>query len=412
MIARSQIPFATGMLCVVILLCIPLVYSGANYDYVMHLFISAFFYAILASSWSLLAGSAGQFSFGHMAFMAIGAYTAGLLNNYLYLSPVATTTCIEVSLGTNYLVLLDPIGVSAEPETCLDRARALWVTEVDVTRMPVLLGILLGIVIGGSFGWAVGALVLRLRSAYLALFTLGFSEIVRAVLNAELNVTRGPTGLELTPLFPSGITLFGFEYGPYDKLPVYYVMLLLLIASLAFITYLLRSRFGLFVRSLREDEEAAASLGVDTVRYKVTVFAVTAMLAAGAGAVQAHYLGIITPNIMIILQMGLVVAMAVVGGVESAAAAAAGAVLLYFALEILRNNFSVAGYTVDMTTWRLVAFGLIVMLTLRFCRNGLIFTAIEWCTRGQVAAETVAARQRPATESEPTTAPPNANSGN
>ena len=73
----------------VFLAAFPLVYGASDYDYIMHLWITAFFYAILASSWSLLAGYAGQFSFGHMAFMALGAYTTGLFNNYFYLAQFA-----------------------------------------------------------------------------------------------------------------------------------------------------------------------------------------------------------------------------------------------------------------------------------------------------------------------------------
>ncbi len=72
----------------------------------MHLWITAFFYAILASSWSLLAGYAGQFSFGHMAFMALGAYTTGLFSNYFYLTSAATKTCFEIPLGDWYFVVL------------------------------------------------------------------------------------------------------------------------------------------------------------------------------------------------------------------------------------------------------------------------------------------------------------------
>ncbi|MEE9587639.1 MAG: branched-chain amino acid ABC transporter permease [Hyphomicrobiaceae bacterium] len=356
------------------------------------MWITAFFYAILASSWALLAGYAGQFSFGHMAFMAVGAYTAGLFNNYLYFTSEATNTCLEIAVGSWWLVVLDPIGVSAEPFTCLDAARQAWNSEVVVTKPSLWFGILFGIIVGGVFGWLVGRLVLRLRSAYLALFTLGFSEILRAVISAEIQVTRGQAGLELDPLFPAGISLFGTAFSAADKLPTYYVMMALFLVCLATMTALERSRFGLFVRSIREDEDAAAALGVDTVHYKVLVFVVTSMIAAAAGAVQAHYIGIITPNIFIILQMALVVAMAVVGGLESIAAAAVGAVVIYFVLEFLRNSFTIGSVTIDMTTWRLVFFGALVMVTLRFQRNGLLHPLIEWCTRAGVADETVAKR--------------------
>ena len=392
---RRHVPAFSSGVALVLLATFPLVYWASDYDYIMHLWITAVFYAILASSWTLLAGYAGQFSFGHMAFMALGAYTTGLFNNYIYLTSAATETCFEIALGTWHLVVLDPIGVSATPHSCLDTAREAWVGDVIVTQPPLWFGILFGILAGGLFGWLIGRLVLRLRAAYLALFTLGFSEILRAVLSAEINVTRGQAGLTLDPLFPDGISIFGASFDAADKLPTYYVMLALFLGCIGIMRMLERSRFGLFLRSLREDEDAAAALGVDTVRYKVYVFVVTSMIAAAAGAVQAHYIGIITPNILIILQMALIVAMAVIGGLESIVAAAVGAMVLYFLLEFLRNSFTIGSVTIDMTVWRLVFFGALVMLTLRFQRNGLLFPLIEWCTRSGVARETVAKRTAP-----------------
>jgi branched-chain amino acid transport system permease protein len=156
--------------------------------------------------------------------------------------------------------------------------------------------------------------------------------------------------------------------------------------------WLERSRFGLFIRSLREDEEAAAALAVNTVRYKILVFVITSMMAAAAGAVQAHYIGIITPNILMLLQMSLVIAMAVIGGLESVVSAAIGAVIIVFVLEFLRSSFSIGSFTVDMSVWRLVVFGLILMFTLRFRRNGLIHPILLWFSRAGVQKETVAKR--------------------
>jgi branched-chain amino acid transport system permease protein len=116
------------------------------------------------------------------------------------------------------------------------------------------------------------------------------------------------------------------------------------------------------------------------------------MMAAAAGAVMAHYIRIITPNNMMILQMSLVVAMAVIGGVESVIAAAIGAIVINFVLELLRNSFEIGALTIDMTIWRLVVFGVLLMITLRFFRNGLIAPIIDYFLRGHVAAETVATR--------------------
>ncbi len=370
---------------VLLLLLAPI--SLRTNPYILHIATVAYFYAILASSWSLLAGYAGQFSFAHMAFMAIGAYTSGLIGKFMRFTSAPTQTCTEIPLGNTWLVLLN-----AEGESCLDRAGEA-LANAGIFHIPPPLSIIGGIIMGGVFGFLVGVLVLRLRRTYLALFTIGFSEIIRIALNAEIAITDGPNGLELDPLFPTGLNLLGLQFGPADKIPSYYVMLLLFLASLGLMYWLAMSRFGLFVRALREDEEAAAALGVHTVRYKVLVFVITSMIAAAAGAVFGHFIGVVTPNILMILQMSLVIAMAVIGGLESLIGAAIGAIIIQFALEFLRINLAIGPITIDMTTWRLVFFGALLMLTLRFWNNGLIYPLIQRFTRRGVAEETIAKRQ-------------------
>lgn len=359
-------------------------------EYITHIAIIAFFYAILASSWSLLAGYAGQFSFGHMAFMAVGAYTTGIFSKFVRLGTAATALCSpEIKLGNYWFFLLNASKNVNEP-SCLDIAMETTMPAGSmIYRLPVFQGIILAIIMGGVFGVLVGALVLRLRRTYLALFTIGFSEILRITLNAEIAVTDGPNGLSLPPLFPNGI----LGYSQVDKIPPYFVMMLLFVGSMTLMYWLANSRFGLFIRSIREDEEAAAALGVHIVRYKVLVFTITSMIAAAAGAVSAHFIGVITPNILLIVQMSLVIAMAVIGGLESLIAAAIGAIIIEFALEMLRQEIVIGSLVIDMTTWRLVFFGLLLMLTLRFWNNGLIHPIIQRLTRAGVVEETVAKRQ-------------------
>jgi branched-chain amino acid transport system permease protein len=400
--SRQTMLLLLGGAAVLLLLGAPILISPlSNGSYIMHLAITGFFYAILASSWSLLAGYAGQFSFGHMAFMAIGGYTSGLIGKFIRFTTAPTELCYDIPLPGNWwLVVLNPRQFGTINETCLDIARTTTLPQGTLIVTPPIWGsIIMGVIMGAVFGLMVGGLVLRLRSVYLALFTIGFSEILRAVISAEIHITEGQSGLQMRPLFPNGVSLLGMEFGPASKIPPYYLMLFLLIFSLSVMAWLTASRFGLFIRAIREDEEAAAALGVDIVRYKVLVFAVTSTLAAAAGAVQAHYIGIITPNILIILQMSLVISMAVIAGLENIFAAAIGAIIIQIALELLRTSFNIGPFTIDMSLWRLVFFGLVLMLTLRFQRNGLIAPLIERITRGGVARETVAKRQAAVEES-------------
>ncbi|MCP5085848.1 MAG: branched-chain amino acid ABC transporter permease, partial [Rhodobacteraceae bacterium] len=268
------------MLCVLILIlfaAFPFVYSAGNYDYVMHILIIGFFYAIMASSWSMLAGYAGQFSFGHMGFMGIGSYTTALLLHYVHFAPEPTNLCTELNIGGSWMIFVNPIGVTSTSLTqdCLRQAMEVWGSSVPVSDVPVWVGIVLGTIMGGIAGLLIGLLVLRLRAAYLALFTLGFAEIIKATISAEIEVTRGQAGLETPALFENGITLFGHFYSRTDKLPPYFVFFILMLLCLTILAWLSRSKFGLFVRALREDQDAAAALGVNTTRYKILVFVVT-----------------------------------------------------------------------------------------------------------------------------------------
>lgn len=309
---QTQWIFAGAAL--VISLLVPLLLE----TYWLHVIIIAYFYALLASSWALLAGYAGQFSFGHMAFMAIGGYTTGLLGRYLNTSPV--------------------------------------------------LGIIIGTLMAGLTGLVIGALVLRFKAAYLALFTIAFSEILRMILNGESDITRGDQGLSVAPLYGQEII---------SRVPYYYTMLAVLVICILLMYWLANSRIGLFLRAIREDEEAAAARGVDVVRYKIITFVITSMIAGIAGGFFAHYITLLTPNIMIIPQMGLVIAMAIVGGVESLIAAAVGGIIIQVGLEVLR----------EFGDWRLVIFGALLILTLRFARNGLIAPLIQRITRSAPRAE-------------------------
>lgn len=300
--------WAIGLVALVLALFVPLFIEQLGLPtYWLHVIIVAYFYAILASSWALLAGYAGQFSFAHMALMAIGGYTSGILGKELGLLPIP--------------------------------------------------GIIAGTLMAGIAGLLIGALVLRFRAAYLALFTIAFSEILRAVIRGEPDITRGDHGLHLAPLFGETIS----------RVPYYYTMFGILIVCLLFMYGLASSRIGLYLRAIREDEEAAEARGVDVVRYKILVFVVTSMIAGLAGAFFAHYVTIITPNIMVIPQMGLVIAMAIIGGVESLVAAAIGGIVIQIILEVLR----------EFGAWRLVIFGALLVFTLRFARNGLLAPVVQ-----------------------------------
>ncbi len=352
-----------GYILLLLLLAFFIIFPFTATNYAKGIFISGFFFAILASSWALLAGVAGQFSFGHMAFMGIGAYTSGLIGVY----------------GVN----LAAIGLNIPPESI----------------SPVV-AIAIGTVMSGLVGLLIGALCLRLRAAYLALFTIAFSELFRIVMLTEFNVTGGNNGLRMRRLI---------DLGSIDatRNANYFIMFGVLLASLGIMYALTNSRVGLFLRAMREDDEAASALGVNVVRYKVFVFVITSMIVGLAGGLFYHNVGAerITPESMEVLQMALVIAYAIIGGMESLFGAAVGAFLSRYILEAIREITLPFGLgVIEPGAWRFALFGLVLMFTLRFARNGLISPILRWFDNESAARQETVAFRNAASETPDATA--------
>ncbi len=360
------LPVVLGVLFLLALLVFPFykrespywVYVGAN----------ALFYAVLASSWALLAGYNGQFSFAHMAFMGLATYASGIIG----------------------------------------REAGMW-----AMNLAPALSIPIGVLFAGLVGWVIGYLCLRLRSTYLALFTIAFAEILRLVLKAEIDLTGGPNGLYLKTFnlpFLEKLANVASTYAP-----MYYTMLAVFLFSLAIMYALVNSKYGIFFRAVREDEEAAAALGVNVVRVRILAFVVSSMIAGLAGAVFHHSpgIGLIVPDEMIIGRMSLVIAMAVIGGSNNLMAAAIGALFLHFALEWLQEiplpsalmpwlqahqaqleawGLGLGETGLKTNAWRMVAFGILLMVTLRFWRNGLISPLLERIMQARAKEEVARGR--------------------
>jgi branched-chain amino acid transport system permease protein len=285
-----------GLALLLFLLLIPFVLPV----YTLHVFIVGLYYAVLASSWSLLAGYGGKLSFAHSAFSAIGAYSSSLL--------------------------------------------------VLKTGVSPFIGLPFGALMGGVFGLLIGVLCLRMSGPYLALTTIAFSEILRIFVMAEYKFTEGSIGIHAPPFF-SGTS----------KLPYYYLALSILLFSLFTLLYVVRSRYGLLLRALREDEDGAAAMAVNVVRYRIIAFVISSFFAGLAGAFYAHFILLVSPQMMILSDMALILGMSIVGGIESLIGSALGALFLEFLSEYLRA----------LGEWRMVFLGLILLLTLKFFPSGL-----------------------------------------
>lgn len=270
-------------------------------DYWLHVAIIGLFYVIMVSSWNLLAGYTGQVSFAHAAFAGIGAYISGILSINLNIAPMIT--------------------------------------------------ILIGSIVAAILGFGLGFLCLRMGGIYLSLTTLGFSEIVRLIITNEYEITRGTMGLEV----PS---LLGF----YSKTFYYYIMFAVAILILIFLNKLIKSDLGLAFKSVLNDELAASSCGIDTIRVRIVAFTISSAIAGLAGGLYGHYLLLITPDICSLGQMFMVLAMTVIGGMGTLSGPVIGALFLQVLSEYIRVYGKI----------HLLLFGSIALLVARFAPGGIV----------------------------------------
>ncbi len=280
---------------------------------------------ILAVSLNLVNGFTGQFSIGHAGFMAVGGYTAGFITYYVgfklwgspYVHPGAAGSLLFVG------------------------------------------GCVLGGLIAAGVGWVVGLPSLRLRGDYLAIVTLGFGEIVRVILQRTTDVVSTPEEIAGASL-PSLVSHLGGALG-FTGLP-YYTNLFWVWAFVTVtlvVAYRLKdSSYGRAFLSIRENEIAAEAMGVNTTRYKVDAFVISAFFAGIAGGLFAHEVGTsLNPRELGFLKSFEMVIMVVLGGMGSVSGAVLAAIILTVLPELLR---SFAGYRMIV-----YALALIIMMIVR-----------------------------------------------
>ena len=245
---------------VLVLLPVPLLISGFYLDVAIQVLI----FALLGVAWNLMGGFAGQFSFGHAAFFGLGAYSSAVLVFEYELSP--------------------------------------WI------------GMLLGATVAAVFGLLIGYLTFHygLRGVFFALATFAFAEMLRLIAN-DLEFVRGARGINLPIL--SGTPWLTLQF-PQGSPNYYYLILLLLVLTLLVVILLMRSRTGTFILSIREDEDAAAALGVNPLRYKLTAVAASAALTAIGGAFYVQYFFFIDPTLAFGAGVSIQILLpAIVGGI-------------------------------------------------------------------------------------------------
>ena len=283
----------------------PLLWS---HPFVLHIATQALIWALLATSWDLLGGYAGQISFGHAGFFSIGAYAAAIATQRL--------------------------------------------------GAPSYAAMALASLVSAAVGLAVGFPALRLRGHYLALVTLGFGEIIALVAQNWESLTGGPFGMH--------------DFGSFGGLPAdplaqrqaaYAIVLFVSTGTMLALLWLCnRTDIGPALQAIREDQVLAASLGIDTTRYKLLAFSLAAGVAGLAGSLYAYYLQLVSPSIGSAGNSAVIIAMAVFGGVGTIWGPFLGGILLYGLTEMLRF----AG-----VVYNLIAVGGIMIVFVIFAPKGL-----------------------------------------
>lgn len=269
---------------------------------------------ILATSLNVACGYLGQLPLGHAGFMAVGAYTGAIF--------MKSTPAAELLRAGNTSAVVPYIIVA----------------------------IVFSALVAGIFGLMIGIPALRLKGDYLAIITLGFGEIIRVVITNIDSVlgfkfTYGAAGLARIPKFTS----FNLIY-------------LMVVLCLFIIHTFMKSRHGRAVLSIRDNEIAAESVGINTTFYKTTAFVFSAMLAGVAGCLYAGYLGSLYPSTFKFMKSIEILVMVVLGGMGSMLGAVVSATVLTVLPELLRS----------FSDYRMVVYSLTLVLMMIFRPKGLM----------------------------------------
>ena len=278
--------------------------------YYQHLIIIALMWVVIGSSWNLLAGYTGQVSFGHAMFFGTGAYTAG--------------------------ILVLKLGISA------------W--------WGMMFGGIVSMIIGLFVGWV----CFRLRGPYFALATLAGGEIFRLIATNWEDLTEGMVGILIIQTFKS-------------KLPYYYIALALAALCVYFIYLVMKSKWGYYFVSIREDQDAAESLGINTALYKNVSLLISSFFTGMAGAFYMNYMAFIDPEVVYSLHYISIMSILVgiVGGVATIMGPAAGAFIMVGVQETFRSAFF--GLAPKwISEGHALVFGLLVVFVIMFLANGIV----------------------------------------
>lgn len=287
---------------VLVVTCCALVPFTVHNDYLMQVFFRIVLFAALGLAWNLVGGYAGQLSLGHVAFFGIGAYG---------------------------LALFTARGV------------------------PVWISLVLSATVAAGFAALIGLIVFRLRGPYFTLSTIAFGEVLRLVAT-NLKITEGAIGLNTPPLFAPR---------------AFWRMFYLSAVALALLCFLInyatsKSRPGYYLLAIREDEETASAVGINTAGYKLRALVISAFLTALGGALYSSAFQYIVPDFIFSIDISVQIAIiTMLGGAGTLLGPIIGAVLLLSASELFKIKFQES---------HLLIYGILIVVVVLFLPEGIV----------------------------------------
>ena len=291
------------LLAVVLSLIVPLLIRN---EYHVEIFIQMCIFIIVALGLNLLTGYTGQLSIGHAAFCAIGAYFSGWLSIHL--------------------------------------------------NLPFVAAFVASSVITGLFGYGVGFAVLTTKGPYLAMITIGLGEIIRLLIVNSPSITGGPMGMTRIPA-PS---LFFFQCSTTRSKA--YLTIVAIYLCVFLIHRIMSSKVGRAFLAIRDNEEAAAAMGINTHLYKTLSFGLSTLIAGMGGSLYAHIYTVLSPDVFSLDLSVQFLAMVVLGGMGTIAGPIIGSIFLVLLPEVLRG----------LEKYQMLIYGVMLMLCISFIPYGLM----------------------------------------
>ena len=307
---KRKLLYASILVIAAVMLALP--QYIAKMPYILNVFILAFYMTTMSMAWNLLGGMTGQNSIGHACFMGIGAYTSVL--------------CV-VKFGLNP-----------------------WAS------LPI------AIIVTASITALVFSQCFILRGPYFTLVTIAFAEAVRQVI-LNWDFAGKAIGLGMPYVRGNSWLLFSFR----DKTIYYYIAFVMMVLVYALMKYIDNSKLGFALKTIREDEDVAAAIGIRPLKYKVIAVVISASVSAVAGFFYACYYRYIDPNIMLQSASVELVLPAIIGGSAFVEGPLIGGILMVSLSEYLRNTFG--GILPGIN---LILYAVVLIVVIRFRPTGIL----------------------------------------